>query len=129
MVVGEDELRVLFNNCPRVGNVVPRVVLQVLFSVPSVGAEQVEHVVVSWCFLVERLVEVHVVIPRPGTSAVLDGLVAVGQVPRVVVPVLGVLSVVLLVLVDILVTRVADVFGREDSIGWCWSWDSLRGYY
>ena len=85
--------------------------------------------VVSWCFLVERLVEVHVVIPRPGTSAVLDGLVAVGQVSRVVVPVLGVLPVVLLVVVDILVARVADVFSREDRTGWCCSWDSLRGYY
>ena len=127
--MGEDELRVLFNNCPRVGNVVTRVILQVLFGVSSVGAKQVEHVVVSWCFLVERLVEVHVVIPRPGTSAVLDGLVAVGQVSRVVVPVLGVLPVVLLVVVDILVARVADVFSREDRTGWCCSWDSLRGYY
>lgn len=63
-VVGEDEVRVLFNNFPRIGDVVIWVSLQGLFSAFSVGAQQVEHVVVSGCFLVEGLVEGDILVAR-----------------------------------------------------------------
>ena len=63
-VVGEDELRVLFNNFPRVGDVVIWVSFQGLFSVFAMGAQQVEHVVVSGCFLVEGLVEGDILVAR-----------------------------------------------------------------
>ena len=63
-VVGEDELRVLFNNFPRVGDVVIWVRFQGLFSVFAMGAQQVEHVVVSGCFLVEGLVEGDILVAR-----------------------------------------------------------------
>ena len=62
--MGEDEVWVLFNNIFRIGGVVIRVSLQVLFSALSVGAQQVEHVVVSGCFLVEGLVEGDILVAR-----------------------------------------------------------------